>query len=116
MVKNMTLAGVCCRGAEGQKVLTEQFSGVAVYPDSEAMAAHERDYDAVIVSYEQFERLPISADFARELYEEQINSIIRAIEEAKADKGEKSLSIKDLETYQGNQHTCGNTEEGCDYI
>ena len=55
------------------------------------------DYDAVIVSYEQFEKLPISADFARELYQEQIDSIIRAIEEAKAEKGGKSLSIKDLE-------------------
>ena len=55
------------------------------------------DYDAVIVSYEQFEKLPISADFARELYQEQIDSIIRAIEEAKAEKGGKSLSVKDLE-------------------
>ena len=55
------------------------------------------DYDAVIVSYEQFERLPMSADFTRELYQEQIDSIIRAIEEAKAEKGGKSLSIKDLE-------------------
>lgn len=55
------------------------------------------EYDAVIVSYEQFERLPISADFARELYQEQIDSIIRAIEEAKAEKGGKSLSVKDLE-------------------
>ena len=55
------------------------------------------DYDAVIVSYEQFEKLPISADFARELYQEQIDSIILAIEEAKAEKGGKSLSVKDLE-------------------
>ena len=55
------------------------------------------DYDAVIVSYEQFEKLPISADFARELYQEQIDSIIMAIEEAKAEKGGKSLSVKDLE-------------------
>ena len=55
------------------------------------------DYDAVIVSYEQFEKLPISADFARELYQEQIDSIIAAIEEAKAEKGGRSLSVKDLE-------------------
>ena len=55
------------------------------------------DYDAVIVSYEQFERLPVSAEFTRELYQEQIDSIIRAIEEAKAEKGGKSLSVKDLE-------------------
>jgi len=55
------------------------------------------DYDAVILSYEQFEKLPISADFARQLYQEQIDSIIAAIEEAKAEKGGKSLSVKDLE-------------------
>jgi N12 class adenine-specific DNA methylase len=55
------------------------------------------DYDAVIVSYEQFERLPMSADFTKELYQEQIDSVIRAIEEAKAEKGGKSLSVKDLE-------------------
>lgn len=55
------------------------------------------DYDAVILSYEQFERLPISADFARGLYQEQIDSIVSAIEEARAEKGGKSLSTKDLE-------------------
>ena len=55
------------------------------------------DYDAIIVSYEQFERLPMSNDFTRELYQEQIDSVIAAIEEAKAEKGGKSLSIKDLE-------------------
>ena len=55
------------------------------------------DYDAVIVSYEQFERLPISDSFALELYQEQIDSVIEAIEEAKAEKGGKSLSVKDLE-------------------
>ena len=55
------------------------------------------DYDAVIVSYEQFERLPMSDDFTRELYREQIDSVIAAIEEAKAEKGDKALSVKDLE-------------------
>lgn len=55
------------------------------------------EYDAVIVSYEQFEKLPMSDDFTRELYQEQIDSVIAAIEEAKADKGDKALSVKDLE-------------------
>ena len=55
------------------------------------------NYDAVIVSYEQFEKLPVSDDFTRELYQEQIDSVIAAIEEAKAEKGGKSLSVKDLE-------------------
>ena len=55
------------------------------------------DYDAVIVSYEQFEKLPVSDDFTRELYQEQINSVIAALEEAKAEKGAKAMSVKDLE-------------------
>ena len=55
------------------------------------------EYDAVIVSYEQFEKLPMSDDFTRELYQEQIDSVMAAIEEAKAEKGDKALSIKDLE-------------------
>ena len=55
------------------------------------------EYDAVIVSYEQFEKLPMSDDFTRQLYQEQIDSVIAAIEEAKADKGGKALSVKDLE-------------------
>ena len=55
------------------------------------------NYDAVIVSYEQFEKLPMSDEFTRVLYQEQIDSIVRAIEEAKAESGGKSLSVKDLE-------------------
>ena len=55
------------------------------------------EYDAVIVSYEQFEKLPMSDDFTRQLYQEQIDSVIAALEEAKADKGDKALSVKDLE-------------------
>ena len=60
------------------------------------------DYDAVIVSYEQFEKLPMSDDFTRELYQEQIDSVVAAIEEAKAEKGDKALSIKDLEKKRKN--------------
>lgn len=55
------------------------------------------NYDAVIVSYEQFEKLPMSDEFTVGLYEDEMNTIIRAIEEAKAEKGGKALSVKDLE-------------------
>lgn len=55
------------------------------------------NYDAVIVSYEQFEKLPMSDDFTVGLYEDEMNTIIRAIEEARAEKSGKSLSVKDLE-------------------
>lgn len=55
------------------------------------------DYDAVIVSYEQFEKLPMSADFTRTLYQEQIDGILAAIQDLKAKKGQSALSVKDLE-------------------
>ena len=55
------------------------------------------DYDAVIVSYEQFEKIPISDAFAAQLYQEQVDEIIQAINEAKAEAGEKSMSVKDME-------------------
>jgi N12 class adenine-specific DNA methylase len=54
------------------------------------------DYDGVIVSYEQFEKIPMSAEFQREFYQEQIDDIIASIAEEKAEKG-KSLSVKDME-------------------
>lgn len=55
------------------------------------------NYDAVIVSYEQFEKIPMSDDFTLKMYREQIDEIIDAIEEAKAESGQKSMSVKDME-------------------
>ena len=55
------------------------------------------NYDAVIVSYEQFEKLPISNDFELDLHQKEIATIIAAIEEAKAEGKGRSLSVKDLE-------------------
>ena len=54
-------------------------------------------YDAVIVSYEQFQKIPISNDFARGLYQDEIDEIIAAINEAKEEAGKNSLSVKALE-------------------
>ncbi len=55
------------------------------------------NYDAVIVSYEQFEKIPMSDDYTMQMYQEQIDEIIAAIEEAKEEAGQKSMSVKDLE-------------------
>ena len=55
------------------------------------------NYDAIIVSYEQFEKIPISDSFAMQLYQEQIDEIIDAINEAKEESGAKSMSVKDME-------------------
>ncbi|MBQ0166876.1 MAG: DEAD/DEAH box helicase family protein [Treponema sp.] len=55
------------------------------------------NYDAIIVSYEQFEKIPISDQFALSLYQEQVEEIIQAIKEAKEESGAKSMSVKDME-------------------
>lgn len=56
------------------------------------------DYDAVIVSYEQFEKIPMSAEYQQSFYEEQINEIIAAIAEEKAESRDgKGLTVKEME-------------------
>ena len=35
------------------------------------------DYDAVIVTYEQFEKIPMSAEYQSRFYQEQIDEILR---------------------------------------
>ena len=55
------------------------------------------DYDAVIVSYEQFEKIPMSADFQREFYQEQINEILAAIAEERAETKGKGITVKEME-------------------
>ena len=56
------------------------------------------DYDAVIVSYEQFEKIPMSAEYQARFYEDQINEIIAAIAEEKAESRDgKGLTVKEME-------------------
>ncbi len=56
------------------------------------------DYDAVIVSYEQFEKIPMSAEYQTKFYEEQIDEIINAIAEEKAESRDgKGLTVKEME-------------------
>ena len=56
------------------------------------------DYDAVIVSYEQFEKIPMSAEYQSQFYEEQIDEIIAAIAEEKAESRDgKGLTVKEME-------------------
>lgn len=49
MVPQMLLAGVCCRSEAGRELLHEEFAGVRIYRDSDDMAAHAADFDAVII-------------------------------------------------------------------
>ena len=56
------------------------------------------DFDAVIVSYEQFEKIPMSVEYQQRFYEEQIEEIIAAIAEEKAEsKDGKGLTVKEME-------------------
>lgn len=65
MVPGMVLAGVCCRNAEGQMLLKAQFPGVAVYTDADEMAAHEQDFDAVIIVTPHSSHISLGCQFAK---------------------------------------------------
>lgn len=54
------------------------------------------DYDAVIISHSQFEKIPMSVERQREILEEQIKSILQGIDDLKSNNGER-FSIKQLE-------------------
>lgn len=56
------------------------------------------DYDAVILSYEQFEKIPMSAAYLQDFYQQQIDEIIDAIAEEKAESRDgKGLTVKEME-------------------
>ena len=52
-----------------------------------------QDWDAVIMGYTQFEKIPISKERMEELLKEQVEELVDAIEELKMEHGEK-FSIK----------------------
>lgn len=55
------------------------------------------DFDAVIVSYEQFGKIPMSQEYQRRFLQEQIDEIMDAIAEEKAENGEKAMTVKQME-------------------
>ena len=63
-VEGMVLVGVCCRNETGQTLLREEFPGVAIYPDAEAMAASAADYDAVMIVTPHTSHIPLGLKFA----------------------------------------------------
>jgi len=65
MVKGMVLAGVCSRNCEGQNLLKERFPGVTVYSDADDMAAHEADYDAVLIVTPHTSHITLGYRFAK---------------------------------------------------
>lgn len=55
------------------------------------------DYDAVILSYEQFEKIPMSMKAQEDFYQEQIDAAEAAKDAAAAAKGSKGRNVKQIE-------------------
>ena len=95
--------------------LTEQWASdfLRLYPGANILAAAKKDfepanrkkfcsriatgdYDAVIIGHSQFEKIPLSIERQEAMIERQISEIELAIEQAKADNGER-YTIKQME-------------------
>ena len=95
--------------------LTEQWAGdfLRLYPGANILAATKKDfqpanrkkfcsriatgdYDAVIIGYSQFEKIPLSVERQTAMIERQIEEITQSIEEIKAERGER-YTIKQME-------------------
>ena len=95
--------------------LTEQWASdfLQLYPGANILAATKKDfepakrkkfcsriatgdYDAVIIGHSQFEKIPLSKERQVAIIERQITEIERAIEQTKAEKGER-YTIKQME-------------------
>jgi hypothetical protein len=97
------------------KHLTEQFGAefLQLYPSANILVATQKDFetanrkefcskiathdwDAVVMGYTQFEKIPISNERMTRILEEQIDEIIDGIDEIKTDKGER-FTVKQME-------------------
>ena len=95
--------------------LTEQWASdfLRLYPGANILAATKKDfepanrkkfcsriatgdYDAIIIGHSQFEKIPLSMERQEAMIERQISEIELAIEQAKADNGER-YTIKQME-------------------
>lgn len=65
MVPDLVLTGVCCRNAEGQELLRSEFPSVRIYTDADDMAAHEAEFDAVIIVTPHTSHVPIGLQMAK---------------------------------------------------
>lgn len=96
--------------------LTEQMGAdfLTLYPSANILVATKNDfsthkrkefcsriatgeYDAVIIGHSQFEKIPVSLERQQAFIQEEIDEIINAIAEAKAQNGE-NFTIKQLES------------------
>lgn len=100
--------------------LTEQWGGdfLTLYPGAKVLVATKKDfepknrkkfcariatgdYDAVIIGHSQFEKIPISPERQAAIIQGQIDEIVDAIAEAKANREEK-FTVKQMEKTKKN--------------
>ena len=100
--------------------LTEQWGGdfLTLYPGAKVLVATKKDfepknrkrfcariatgdYDAVIIGHSQFEKIPISPERQMAIIQDQIDEIVFAIAEAKANREEK-FTVKQMEKTKKN--------------
>ena len=100
--------------------LTEQWGGdfLTLYPGAKVLVATKKDfepknrkkfcariatgdYDAVIIGHSQFEKIPISPERQAAIIQGQIDEIVEAIAEAKANREEK-FTVKQMEKTKKN--------------
>lgn len=55
------------------------------------------DYDAVIMSREQYSHIPMTPEYEKRFYEDTIQQIVAAIEDEKRASGKQGLSVKNME-------------------
>ena len=95
--------------------IIEQFASefLQLYPSANIMVATKKDFstanrkkfvsriatgdfDAVIIGHSQFEKIPMSIERQKQLIDQQIDQILKSIEDAKRDKAE-NFTIKQME-------------------
>ncbi len=100
--------------------LTEQWGGdfLRLYPGAKVLVATKKDfeparrkkfcarvatgdYDAVIIGHSQFEKIPLSPERQKAVIEAQIDEIVTAIADAKAEDGER-YTVKQMEKTKKN--------------
>ena len=72
------------------------FTSKDIIGDDVNISNSTEDYDAVIIGHSQFEKIPLSKERQVVIIERQITEIERAIEQTKADRGER-YTIKQME-------------------
>lgn len=109
--KRLGLIGKACVVVPKHLTLQMASEWIRLYPNAKLLVAHPEDftkdnrqkfiarcvtgdYDAVIMSFTQFEKIPMSDEYRRQFLEKELNEIIDALNEVEDDD---RVSVKTLE-------------------